>query len=337
MAQISVTDAAFTGFRVIRRNPGVLISWALLHIIMMAAFAWVFFTRFGPLFEQMQSFHAGAATNPATAAAMIRQILPIYAYLVPIGLIMSVVIVGAANRAVLRPRESGLGYLRLGMDEIRLLVLMLAFLVLGIVFELVWGGISFAVGFGVKTLLAKSAPTVPHFLPILIGVGLFIIGVIIVEVRLCLAPAQTFATKKINLFGSWALTAGQFWPILGTFLLAFVLCIVVAIVVGVVVALLAMLAGGGMSLAMMHGGLHGAMSLHGDAMTSPAVKTLVQMRTLDWKAVAAVVTPFLVIQVIGGALQNALVWAVLLTPTASIYRALTADTSARVATPLNMG
>jgi hypothetical protein len=344
VANISVTDAAFTGFRVIRRNPGVLIAWALFHLITMAAFAWLIFAKFGDFAGHVQvqasASSSGFMMSPK-ALELMRPLLPLYAIILPISLLIGAMLVSAANRSVLRPRESGLGYLRLGMDEIRQLILVIAFVVLGLIFEVALGAVSIGVAAGAKALLAK-APSAPHYIPFVLGVAVFLIVLITVEVRLSLASAQTFATRKINLFGSWRLTAGQFWPMLATYVLMVVVLIVVAIVVAILVAALAMLAGGVFSLAalqagMMHGGLmHGGMS-HGEVMTSPAVRTLAQMHTLNWKAIAAVVTPYLVVQLIGNALLNALVLAIALTPAASIYRALTADTAARVATPLNMG
>ena len=337
MATISVTDAAFTGFRVIRRNPGVLIAWALFHLITMAAFAWLMFAKFGDVFSHMQAVsQTHGALSPTEATDLLRPLLPIYAILLPMGLIIGSIMVAAANRSVLRPRESGLGYLRLGMDEIRQAVLVVAFVVLGLIFEAALTAVSIGVVVGAKALLAK-APSAPHFIPLVLGIAVFLIGLITVEVRLSLASAQTFATRKLNLFGSWRLTAGQFWPILATYILMVALLIVVAIAVAVLVAILALLAGGVFSIAALQAGvMHGGMS-HGEMMTSPAVRTLAQMHTLNWKAIAAVVTPYLVVQLIGNAVLNALVLAIALTPAASIYRALTADTSARVATPLNMG
>jgi hypothetical protein len=337
VATISVTDAAFTGFRVIRRNPGVLIAWALFHLITMAAFAWLMFARFGDVFSHLQAVsQIHGALAPAEATNLLRPLLPLYAILLPLGLIVGSIMVAAANRSVLRPRESGLGYLRLGMDEIRQLVLVIAFAILGLIFEAALVAVSVGVVVGAKALLAK-APSAPHFIPYVLGVAVFLIGLITAEVRLSLASAQTFATRKLNLFGSWKLTAGQFWPILATYILMLFVLIVVAIVVAVLVAVLAMLAGGVFSLAALQAGMmHGGMA-HGQAMTSPAIQTLAQMHTLNWKAIAAVVTPYLVVQLVGNAVLNALVLVIAMTPAASIYRALTADTSARVATPLNMG
>ncbi len=342
MANISVTDAAFTGFRVIRRNPGLLIAWALFHLITMAAFAWLMFAKFGDLFAHMQAVsQTGGTLTPAQASELLRPILPLYAILLPFGLIVGSIMVTAANRSVLRPRESALGYLRLGMDEIRQLILVIAFFLLALIFEVALGAVAVGVMAGAKALLSK-APSVPHYIPVVLGVAVFLIVLITVEVRLSLASAQTFATRKINLFGSWRLTAGHFWPMLATYILMVILLIVVGIIVSILVAALAMLAGGIFSVAalqagVMHGGMMQGGMAHGGTMTSPAVRTLAQMHTLNWKAIAAVLTPYLVVQLIGNAVLNALVLAVALTPAAAIYRALTADTAARVATPLNMG
>ena len=64
-------------------------------------------------------------------------------------------------------------------------------------------------------------------------------------VRLSLASALTFDTGRVRLFGSWRLTRGVFWPLVGAYLLAFVIIALISVVLLVVSALVAVATGGG--------------------------------------------------------------------------------------------
>ncbi|MEI9927579.1 MAG: hypothetical protein WDN44_07570 [Sphingomonas sp.] len=138
-----------------------------------------------------------------------------------LSLVLAVVLVCAAFRAVLRPEEGGPGSLRIGSDEVRMAGLFILLFALGIVA---------AVILMLLLMLATAAAgliggTAGAVLAFLIGVATFC-GIIFVWVRLSLAPAVTFANRRISLDAAWALTAGRFWTLLGAYILIFLITIV---------------------------------------------------------------------------------------------------------------
>ena len=137
-----------------------------------------------------------------------------------------------------------------------------------------------------------------HVDPTVIGVfAVLAIGGVFcfLSVRFSLAPALTFHTRRVNLFGSWALTRGRFWPIAGTYLLTFALTIVVLMLTYLVTIA---------TVAVITGNL--------SAVMAPS----------DMSSLRAFFTAPHIVQIILDAGVSALVWPVTLTPPAAIYLAL---------------
>lgn len=166
---------------------------------------------------------------------MVQAILPL---IVPI-LLVSAVQSAAVNRMVLRPEARGFGYLRIGADEFRQLAVILLLV-------LVMAGVNLAGGLLLGLLGVAAGAVGPILvLPVMfVGIVTLICAVVVVSVRLSLAKAQTFATGRINLFGSWGLTRSRFWPILGAYVLAAVMFLIVNTAVQAI-AMLAIVAFGG--------------------------------------------------------------------------------------------
>jgi len=212
------------------------------------------------------------------------------------------------NRAVLRPAKSAFGYLRLGVDEWRQFLLFLWAMVVALgayIALVVIGAIVAIIGIIIFAMVNKGAGatgagagTGAATLGVIAFVLIYMIAYIYVLVRLSLASAMTFDTGKVSLLKSWRLTKGRFWSMFGAYFLAAVLSIVVSLL-GLIVMYVA---------AMLVGGVGGLGFIFRPDMSSPA----------------AYFTPArLVYLVLGGGLY-ALVWPVLLTPSAAIYKASTA-------------
>ncbi len=291
MTAFSATDAAFEGFRITREKPKVLLIWAGFYLIISLLMPVLLVTMGGQNLMALEAEANSPNADPQAALSNLTALAPLYAILVPVGLAVQAVLAAAVYRAILRPDDTGLGYLRLGEDELRLTALTLIYFVLSLVavtIVVLLGGIGAGVAYGML-----GSPLFG------VGLGLFFLGLLLyVAVRLSLAPVITFAERRISVFDSWALTKGQFWKLLGAYILAVASVVVVLLLAMVIfMAVAAILAGGD-------------------------IASVGKIFSPDLSSVAAYYTPPMVAYTIFGGFLNALYFAVLVSPAAVAYRAL---------------
>lgn len=291
MTAFSATDAAFEGFRITREKPRVLLIWAGFYLIISLLMPVLLVTMGGQNLMALEAQANNPNADPQAALDNLAALGPLYAILIPMGLAVQAVLAAAVYRAILRPEDTGFGYLRLGQDELRLTVLTLIYFLLSlaaVTIVVLLGGIGAGMAYG---LLGS-----PLFG---VGLGLFFLGLLLyVAVRLSLAPVITFAERRISVFDSWALTKGQFWKLLGAYVLAIASVVVVLLLAMVIfMAIAAILAGGD-------------------------IASVGKIFSPDLSSVAAYYTPPMVAYTIFGGFLNALYFAVLVSPAAVAYRAL---------------
>ena len=301
MATFSPTSASIEGFRVAMKHPGALVFWGLFYIVAILITIGVVFMAMGPGFLDAlknASANASASADPTAALKMLGGLFLGFLIAVPVLMVVVTMLNAAVFRAVLRPEEKGIAYLRLGGDELRMIavafVIGLLFMAVYIVFVLVIGGT-----IGVLSAGGGNGRGSAGLIAFPLGLLMFC-AFVYVGVKLSLASVMTFAEKRIRIFESWSLTNGHFWPLLGMYLLVFLIIIGVAIVVGVLSSVFT---------AMMGAGLYSAFSGHAPQLTS----------------VAPVAITGLVLYVIVTALHSALQMALVVAPQASAYRQLTGD------------
>jgi hypothetical protein len=304
VAGFSAADAAFTGFRVVWERPWAALIWAGVQFVVSLALNLFIAISAGAAFSQLTQLGVQPTADPEKMMTVLRGVAPTYVAVLIAVLVLAAVFYAAMNRAVMRPAESRFGYLRLASDELRqlghfVLLLLLAFgfyLVVLIVASVVVGVLAAALGatgqVAVGVLLAV-------LLPVLLCVFIYL------GVRLSLASPLTFATGRINIFGSWGMTRGRFWPLFGAYLIAFALGFVVtALTLGIGVLAVAILGGGVAAL-------------------GPAFQS-------DLSTVAANLSParliYLAISSIGAALSAPIT----ICPPAAIYLALTGGAPASI-------
>jgi hypothetical protein len=194
---------------------------------------------------------------------------------------------------VLRPADDAFGYVRVGADEFRQLGLMMIFLLFGIggaiALVIVATIVAAALGGGAQAVAAAPTMVLP----------LFLCAALFFTVRFSLASAQTFATRKIDVFGSWSLTKGRALPILGAYLVAFCLLVVVTLL-GDVVIFAAREAAGGQDM--------------WDVIFNPQPVSL-----------ATFFAPARIIQLVLAAALSAISWPIMTMPAPAIYRAIVGD------------
>ena len=205
MAQIDISQVAFAGFGLVRRKPMAVVGWALFLFVVgvLPVLAFV-----GPMANAYSEFFRMAAANPdPDPEKMMEMMGPMYGaqpILWLTGLITRVVLTGAIFRAILEPSASGWAYLRLGMGEVMMAV---------VVFVL---GILVGVGMGVGGVLIfvlclaiwQASHAVAVGVGILLGLAL-LLALIWVLLRFSLAAPMSFADKNFRLFESWRVTKGN--------------------------------------------------------------------------------------------------------------------------------
>lgn len=244
----SATDAVFEGFRVVRRHPTTLVYWSLFYAAVIALAMAVIGESVISLINSAEALEASGTPTPEDFMPIVQIYMGIFAVVLPISLIAGAVVYAAVSRAVLRPAESRLGYLRFGMDELRVLVVTV---VLGLLFVVLLGAVFTLVGLVGGLAVSAEAPWL-WLVAVLLGLAAFA-GWIWLAVRLSLAVPITVGERRIAILDSFRLTKGKFWPLLGMAVLAGVLSLVVGLLGSLVMTPLQLITGGMTQLSALEG------------------------------------------------------------------------------------
>ena len=224
MSSFSPTDAALEGVRLSRERPRAVLVWAIYYFGFTLFLSVVSYFTLGP--------HAAEALNALQQptgdeefSKLIEQTWKFFAVALPFGLVFQAMFTGAVYRVILGSGTNPSIQFKLGADELRLLVLK-------VVMAAIWTVLLFVAIFTVQTA-GVGASQVANLLGMLVDAGLVWLGVL-VWVRLSLAGPATFVERRVVIFQSWPLTHGQFWRLLGTYLLAFAIAAVVFVLMLVV-------------------------------------------------------------------------------------------------------
>lgn len=291
MAEFSIQAAALTGFRVVREHPAALGAWAVLMVSVSLLLSVTAVGMAGPQLADLMALGASPTKDPALILATSGRLGPVCAVLLATTLVSNAFLGAAMNRAVFNPSDGRAGFLRAGADELRQLGLgFLTFLV----FAAAYVGLAFVFGLILVFVAVAAKPASP----LALGIGFIGVfgGMSFLWVRLSLASALTFKVGRIDLFGSWALTRGRFWPLCATYGLALVLIVVVELLSSLFIGAVGALLGGGDP-----GG---------------------SIAQADLRSLSNYFTPLRFVQIALSACVSALVLPVWLTPPAAIYRGL---------------
>ena len=235
MSTFSITDNATAGFRVIGRKPLSFVAWLVLWLVVAVVPVMLLMADLMPkilAFATEAKSWGADAKGPEALSRVMRFQMELFGAMGPwigLALVLQLILYAALCRAMLEPRKSAFAYVRLGLDELRLLATEILIILLAI------GGLLMMSLACVALVFAGQAAGHP-WTGWIVGLGCLalICAAIWVSVRLSLALPQTFADKRINIFGSWRLTKGRFWSLLGMWALSFIFVIALMLVISVV-------------------------------------------------------------------------------------------------------
>jgi hypothetical protein len=249
MASFSAADAAFTGFRMVKRHPKTILAWIGLYFAFTIVMVVAMTVTVGPALADLQAGAlSGATPDPARLAGSFSRLAPLYAVAFPVSLAIYAMSFAAVNRLVLRPEEGGFVHIRLGSAEFNQVIVLIvtgvclvAAYLIGLLLMMVIVGAS---GFLFASMV-RSAPAVGAIgggIGFMFGLVCLFAPLVYVGVRVSLASAMTLDIGAPAFRRAWRLTRGHFWRMFGAYFILWVMLFVGLLVLAIVGGALAIAA-----------------------------------------------------------------------------------------------
>lgn len=234
------TDAALEGLRTMRRKPLSVLAWAAFSLVMLPILGLIAKIVLGEEGRAALAGRAGSA-DPRELLDLITHLGGAMVLLIALALVLGSVLQAAIIRSVIEPKNDRFAYLRLGKEEIQLLIVSL---------------ITWAAALGV-TVIPSGAVVLGAALLSGAAAGWFatlgalaVIGLSMwVAVRLSLLGPHAFSHHHIDVRAAWIQTHGQFFRLLAMFAMTIALSAVVSIIGATVSGIVGNLISGGMEAA----------------------------------------------------------------------------------------
>ena len=246
MTTFSPVQAALEGLRMTRRKPLVVLAWAACYFAMLVALGLVVAFAFGG------TVRADLALLSRTND--LRELIDIVARrkgtllpLIALAVALQSVITVAIMRAVVRPDDRRLAYLRIGAEEGRQFIVALVGWAVALVATALPSAVLVLIGAG---LISLGAVETNRWVEVLGAIAVACLS-IWAGVRLSLLSITTFAEGKIDLRRTWALTDHHFWHLLGMYAAAFVITFLVSVIQTIVAGLILGFSGGVTNMVML--------------------------------------------------------------------------------------
>ncbi len=290
----SATDAALEGFRLVRAHPKAAGWWALACLVFNLVAVILMIVMAGPQLTDLVQSSGDPGADPQEVMSLMTPLLGVYGLLIPISLLFLGVLTAAIYRATLTETTDRLGFLRLGADEARLILVSLVVGVIGVVVILLMTILAgMAGGF---LAVAMSGGGEPNIGATIVMMAIMYITMIFASiafyVKFSFAGPMTFLDRKVRIFHSWGATRGYFWRLFGCYFLAAILGVLVALLGWFIGMAVMMALGGGMA----------------------------QMMTPDMSSLAAYLTPGMIAYTVVSSAISALTYAIFLAPAMAAYR-----------------
>ncbi|WP_168074557.1 hypothetical protein [Caulobacter sp. SSI4214] len=232
-------EAATEGLRIMRRKPTVVLAWAVFSLVMLPVLGLVAKIVLGKEGLEVLAGRAGSA-DPREILDLVTHLGGAMVLLIALALLLGSVLSAAIIRSVIEPANDRFAYLRVGKEEVQLLVVSLITWAAALIVTVIPSG---AVVMGTSLL---SGPAANWFGTVgtlaVIGLSLW------VGVRLSLLGPHAFSHHHIDIRAAWIQTHGQFFRLLGMFVMTIVMSAIVSIIGATVSSIVAGLLGGGVNV-----------------------------------------------------------------------------------------
>lgn len=203
------------GFRLIRERPGAVLIWILVQLVATVGATFVTVTLLQSSIEALMS---GKSQESVQATYVLQSCL-----FGLVGLMVSTILYAAAQRAILRPAEGGPGWLRLGMDEVRLYLLALLYIVAFVIALII-------VGIFAGLFLAGAGDGARQAIAIIFG-AIGLVALVYFGTKLSLTFPLTLMEKRFAVGDGWSLTNGRFWALAAAYLIVFLILLVTGLLI----------------------------------------------------------------------------------------------------------
>jgi hypothetical protein len=212
-ADVTIGSLLEGGFRLIKERPGAMLIWTLIQL---AAAIGASYWMVAIIQGNIDALMSGASEQSVQTSSALQGLLVSLA-----GLVVSTIIYAAVQRAIIRPAEGGPGWLKLGMDEVRLFLLVLLYLIIFLI------GM-FIVLFVVGGFMAGAGPAAAWTIAIvLLAFGFLVVSYF--GTKLSLTFPLTLKERAFAIGEGWNLTNGRFWTLYGAYFIIFLILLAIGL------------------------------------------------------------------------------------------------------------
>lgn len=213
-------EAALEGIQTMRRRPLVVVAWATFSLVMLPLLGVVVQIVLGPEGRAVLRGR-GSSADPRDILDLVMHLGGVMVLLIALALLIGSVLTAAIIRSVIEPNNRRFAYLRLGKEEIQLLIVSLITWAAALLVTVIPSG---AVVLGASMLSGAVAGWFAF-----LG-GLAVIALSLwVAVRLSLLGPHAFSHHHIDVRTAWIQTHGQFWRLLAMYGLVIVMTAIVSV------------------------------------------------------------------------------------------------------------
>lgn len=230
------TDAALEGLRIMRRKPLAVLAWAAFSLVMLPILGLIAKIVLGDEGRTALAGRVGSA-DPRELLDLVTHLGGAMVLLVALALVLGAVLQAAIIRSVVEPDNDRLAYLRLGREEVQLLIVSLITWAAALGVTVIPSG---AVVLGAALLSGAAAGWFATLGALaVIGLSLW------VAVRLSLLGPHAFSHHHIDVRAAWIQTHGQFFRLLAMFAMTIALTALVSVLGAMVSSVVGNLISGG--------------------------------------------------------------------------------------------